>query len=104
MKQTLAAILLIANSSEKLKATMLPHINSKEGIIDFDRMLANGYLGAENTCAILWARTLWKGFEKQYDPLPLVKAMDIELGLCVLQALAIAWGFTPCPEWMSHDG
>lgn len=100
MKQPIVAILEIANSSEKLKAIMLPHINAHEETIDFDKMLGTGYLGAEHTCAILWARTIWKGLEVQYDPFPLSRAMSMDLGLCVLRSLAIAWGFIPCPEWM----
>ncbi len=88
----LAAVLVIFNADDELRAKALPFVNVEKREIDWNGIFKNGF-GSGHRAACVWAKSLWTDqAPAKVDPFDRAFSMNAPLKAAVLNALAIRWG------------
>ena len=91
LPRELRAVLRIFNFDQELRTKALPHVDIKRRSINWPKILANDF-GGGHAAAILWAHAIWcDRVATNGDPFDRAFAMDSQLQLAVIDALAIRW-------------
>ncbi len=95
LPRELRAVLRIFNYDSELQRKALPHVNIERQSINWPKIWANDF-GGGHSAAILFAQAIWcDRVETKSDPFDRAFAMDRELQITCIEALAIRWGLNP---------
>ena len=88
------AVLLIFEADRELRAKALPYVDIENEVVDWDGIYENDF-GGGHWAALTWAKAIYcDKVSTKSDPFDRAFALNSQLQVAVLRALATRWGLS----------